>query len=326
MNYHAKITAIGTYVPQRILTNFELEQMVETTDEWIVQRTGISERRIAEPDEHTSDLCTRAIEDLCRCYPASVQDVDMIIVSTHTPDFPFPSVASIIQERFGIEHTGAIDLNATCAGFAYGLHLANGLIASGLHQKVLVLGADAMSKITDYSDRTTCILFGDGAGAALVERDDKESSFISFHLETSGKGGIHVYRTGLSNKLNDVKLIDTNKFVQNGREVYKWAVSTVPAGMREVMKDSGYTLDQVDWFVPHSANLRITESICEKSGFPLERTLYSMVKYGNTSAASIPLALHQGVREGKVKQGDLVLLYGFGAGLVQAGLLLRWTL
>jgi 3-oxoacyl-[acyl-carrier-protein] synthase-3 len=326
MNFHAKITAIGSYVPQRILTNAELALNVETTDEWIVQRTGIQERRIAEPNEYTSDLCTRAIENLCRNYQKKVQDVDMIIVCTHTPDFPFPSVASIIQERFVIEHTGAIDLNATCAGFVYGLHLANGMIASGLQRKVLVLGADTMSKITDYTDRTTCILFGDGAGAALVERDDKESSFVSFHLDTSGKGGHHVYRTGLSTKLNDIELIDTQKFVQNGKELYKWAVTAVPIGMQEVMKESGYTLDQVDWFIPHSANLRITESICEKSGFPLERTLYSMQKYGNTSAASIPLALHQGILDGKVKSGDLVLLYGFGAGLVQAGLLLKWHL
>jgi 3-oxoacyl-[acyl-carrier-protein] synthase III len=320
----ARITAIGTYVPERVLTNYDLERMVDTSDEWIVQRTGIRERRIAAEDQFTSDLAIAAIEDLIKTYGKTVADVDLILVSTTTPDYPFPSVASRIQARFGIEQAGALDVNATCAGFAYALHVANGMISAGLHRKVLVVAAETLSKVTDYTDRTTCILFGDGAGAVLVERDEQRPGFLSAHLGTKGEGGIHLYRTGLSRRMGEVELAGNGCIVQNGREVYKWAVTTVPKGMAEVVERAGLTLRDVDWFVPHSANLRMIESICEKSGFPLEKTLYSMEYCGNTSAATIPLALSMGIRDGKVKPGDTLLLYGFGGGLVHAGLLVKW--
>ncbi|TRY26410.1 ketoacyl-ACP synthase III [Brevibacillus sp. LEMMJ03] len=320
----ARITAIGTYVPARVLTNFDLEKMVDTSDEWIVQRTGIRERRIADEDQFTSDLAIAAVEDMIRSYGKTVADVDLILVSTTTPDYPFPSVASRIQARFGIGQAGALDVNATCAGFAYALHMANGMISAGLHRKVLVVAAETLSKVTDYTDRTTCILFGDGAGAVLVERDEQNPGFLAAHLGTKGEGGIHLYRTGLSRRMGEAELAGNGCIVQNGREVYKWAVTTVPKGMAEVVERAGLTLRDVDWFIPHSANLRMIESICEKSGFPLEKTLYSMEYYGNTSAATIPLALSMGIRDGKVKPGDTLLLYGFGGGLVHAGLLVKW--
>ncbi|MGG1397679.1 ketoacyl-ACP synthase III [Bacillus salipaludis] len=319
----ARITAIGTYVPEKRLTNFDLEQMVETTNDWIIQRTGIRERRISRPDEFTSDLCVAAVKDLMQRYNKKVEDVDMIIVATSTPDFPFPSVASIIQERLNIEQTGAIDLSAACAGFVYALHTANTYIASGLHEKILVIGADTISKITDYTDRSTCILFGDGAGAVMVERDEQSKGFIGFHLGSEGSGAQHVYQTGLSNRVNEIELIDTKCLVQNGREVFRWAVRNVPSSVRQILNKTQLSLDKVDWFVPHSANLRIIEPICEKLEYPMEKTLYSLVDFGNTSAATIPLALDLGIREGKVKNGDKVLMYGFGAGLVQAGQLLE---
>jgi len=319
----SRITAIGTYVPEKKLTNFDLEQMVETTNDWIIQRTGIRERRISRPDEFTSDLCVAAVKDLMHRYNKKVEDVDMIIVATSTPDFPFPSVASIIQERLNIEQTGAIDLSAACAGFVYALHTANTYIASGLHKKILVIGADTISKITDYTDRNTCVLFGDGAGAIMVERDEQIKGFIGFHLGSDGSGAQHVYQTGLSNKVNEIELIDTKCLVQNGREVFRWAVRNVPTSVRQILNKTQLSLDKVDWFVPHSANLRIIEPICEKLEYPMEKTLYSMVDFGNTSAATIPLALDLGIREGKVKNGDKVLMYGFGAGLVQAGQLLE---
>ncbi|TDF99195.1 ketoacyl-ACP synthase III [Paenibacillus piri] len=323
----ARITAIGTYVPERILTNQDLEGMVDTSNEWIIQRTGIRERRISGPEQYTSDLGTAAVQDLMHRFNKRVDDVDLIIVATSTPDFPFPSVAALMQDRLGIPASaGVIDLSAACAGFVYALHTANGFIASGLHRKVLVVGADTLSRITDYTDRTTCVLFGDGAGAALVERDDEESSFEAFHLGTDGKGAMHVYRTGLANKLNGVELQDTQLLVQNGKEVFRWAVRTVPDGMKALMDKSSLSLDQVDWFIPHSANLRIIEPVCEKSGFPIERTLYSLVQFGNTSAATIPLSLDLGIRDGRVHNGDRLLLYGFGAGLTHAGLLLKLRL
>jgi 3-oxoacyl-[acyl-carrier-protein] synthase III len=322
----ARITALGSYVPTRVLTNSDLGKLVETNDEWITQRTGIKGRRIADEKEFTSDLCVKAVEHLMGSLDQSVEDVDLVIVCTMTPDFHMPSAASQVQAKLGIQNAGAIDLNAACAGFTYGLHVANGLITAGLNKKVLVIGAETMSKIMDYTDRSTCILFGDGAGAALVEFDDRKPSFISSHLGSNGEAGIHLYSTNLSSEMNGVALKDHGFIVQNGRQVYKWALTTVPDGMQKVMEASGMSLSEVTWFVPHSANLRMIESICEKSGFPIDRTLYSMVHYGNTSSASIPLALHEGVRDGRVKAGDNVLLYGFGGGLTHCGLLVELDL
>lgn len=322
----ARITAIGSYVPNRIMTNHDLEKLVETNDEWILQRTGIKERRIADQNESTSDLAYQAAMNLKQRYNKDFQDVDMIILCTMTPDFTTPSTASLVQAKLGIKNAGAIDLNAACAGFTYGLHLANGLISSGLHKKILVIGAETLSKITDYADRNTCILFGDGSGAVLVERDEVQSDFISFYVNSEGEKGSSLYCSNLSNQLFENLIIHNNKIVQNGREVYKWAVSTAPQGMKYVMNQASMTLDQIDWFIPHSANLRMIQSICEKSGVPFDKTLYSLVNYGNTSSATIPLSLDKGISEGKIKAGDMLLLYGFGGGLTQAGLLLQWHL
>lgn len=319
----ARVTAIGSYVPEKKLTNFDLEKMVETNNEWIIQRTGIQERRTARSDEFTSDLCVAAVKDLMNRYNKSVEDVDMIIVATSTPDFPFPSVASIIQNQLNIIQAGAIDLSATCAGFVYGLHTAHSFIRSGLHKKVLVIGADTLSKITDYTDRSTCVLFGDAAGAVLVEKDEESKDFIGFHLGSDGSGAQHVYQTGLSKKVNGVELIDTQYLVQNGREVFKWVVRNVPNSIEQLLEKTETSLNEVDWFIPHSANLRLIEPICEKIGHSMEKTLYSLVNFGNTSAATIPLALDLGIREGKVRNGEKVLMYGFGSGLVHAGQLLK---
>jgi 3-oxoacyl-[acyl-carrier-protein] synthase-3 len=223
----ATITGIGAYVPDSRLTNADLEKIVDTSDEWIVQRTGIRERRICAPDQYTSDLCQAAVSDMLARYPVHLDDTELVIVATHTPDFPFPPVSCQIQDRFGLSMAGALDLNATCAGFVYALHLANGLVSAGIQSKILVIGADAMSKITDYTDRSTCILFGDGAGAVLIERkreeEHPEAIFLGSHLGADGSGGIHLYRTGIANEMNGIPLTDTKRLVQNGREVYKWA-------------------------------------------------------------------------------------------------------
>lgn len=322
----AHITAIGTYVPDRVLTNDDLERMVDTNDEWIVQRTGMKERRIADTDQYTSDLCIAALEDMQTRYNVKLEDADGIIVCTTTPDYAFPNVASQVQAKFGIRQAAAFDLSAACAGFVYGLHIANALITTGLHRKIIVIGAETMSKVTDYTDRTTCILFGDGAGAVLVEQTNEKDAFLASYVDTDGRGGVHVYRTALSSTLEDMPLQGEGRVVQNGREVYKWAVTSVPQGMKELLHTSGLQLEDIDWFIPHSANLRMIESICERSGFPIEKTLYSLVYYGNTSSASIPLSIELGLREGKLQSGDVLLLYGFGAGLVQAGMVLQWTL
>lgn len=323
----AKITAIGTYVPAKRLTNADLEQMVDTNNEWIVGRTGIRERRISRQDEYTSDLCVAAVQDLMKRYGKSVEDVDMVLVATSTPDFSFPSVASLIQDRLNIQQTaGAMDLSAACAGFVYALHTAHSYVASGMHRKVLVIGADTISKITDYTDRSTCILFGDGAGAVLVESDMQSTGFLGYQLASDGSGAHHVYRTGLAHTVNNIELVDTQMLVQNGREVFRWAVRTVPLGVQQLLDKAEIGLEQVDWFIPHSANMRMIEPICERMNYPMEQVLHSLVNFGNTSAATIPLALDLGIREGKVKNGQKILMYGFGAGLTQAGQLVELNL
>lgn len=322
----ARITAIGTYVPQKRLLNEDLEKMVDSNDEWIVQRTGIKERRIAGDEEYASHLAFNAIENLVEKYNKDLQDIDCIIVATTTPDYAFPSVASRIQSHFNIPCTGAFDLNATCAGFTYGLHLANNLITSEAHKKILVVATETLSKVTDYKDRTTCILFGDGAGAMLVEYDKENPSFLANHMGTNGEGGIHVYRTTFATTMDDKSLNTTGKMVQNGREVYKWAARTLPMGIEELLHKTELNIEDINWFVPHSANLRMVESICEKSGISIEKTLTSMKYFGNTSSASIPLALNLGIEEGKIQYGDTLLLYGFGGGLTHLGLVLTWNI
>jgi 3-oxoacyl-[acyl-carrier-protein] synthase-3 len=326
--FGARITGIGSHVPERILTNVDLERMVDTSDEWIVTRTGIRERRIAAEDAFTSHLAIAAVQDMAARWDVRLDDVDLIVACTHTPDFPFPGVSCLVQRHFRIEKTGAVDLNATCAGFVYGLIAAAGLIRAGIHRKVLVIGADTMSKITDYTDRTTCILFGDGAGAVMVERaEDAEVDFLlAADCGADGAGGHLAHRAGLAKSLDGIAFNPHGYFSQNGPEVYRWAVRTVPAGMKRLLLAAGLRAEDIDWFAPHNANLRMIEAICRQSGFPMERTLVGIDRYGNTSAASIPLSLDLGVRDGRVRQGDRLLLFGFGAGLVYAGAVIRWTL
>ncbi|GIP14796.1 3-oxoacyl-[acyl-carrier-protein] synthase 3 protein 2 [Paenibacillus montaniterrae] len=322
----AKISAIGSYVPDTIMTNEQFTKIVDTSDEWIVSRTGIKERRYAAEHEYTSDLGCKAVQDLVERYGKSIDDVDLIICCTFSPDAATPSSAAIIQAKLGLEHAGAIDLNAACAGFTYGLHIANSLVTTGLHKKILVIGSETLSKLTDFTDRTTCILFGDGAGAVLVEYDEDNPSFHAYHMGTEGEKSKHLYCSGISSQLFNEPIADTRKIVQNGREVYRWAVTTVPEGVRTLLDKAGRSLEEIDWFVPHSANLRMIESMCERMSLSLDKTLYSLEYYGNTSSASIPLALDLAVRDGRVQKGDQLLLYGFGGGLTHAGLLITWQI
>ncbi|MCQ4086304.1 ketoacyl-ACP synthase III [Saccharibacillus sp. JS10] len=320
---NARISALGTYVPERILTNHDLEKMVDTNDEWIVQRTGIRERRIAAENEFTSHLCIQAVEDLVRRYPNALEGVDLILAATTTPDYPFPTVSCLVQDAFKLQNVGTLDLSAACAGFTYALHLANGMVTAGLHRKVLIVAGECMSKTVDYTDRNTCILFGDGAGAAIIEYAEN-GTFLGSHMGSDGSGGQHVYRSGMANTLNGEALAGDGKVFQNGREVYKWAVRTVPEGVQKLTQSLPDGISDVDWFIPHSANLKMIDSIADKTGIGSERTLTSAEFYGNTSAASIPLALQLAIDAGKVKKGDLLLMYGFGAGLTHSGILVRW--
>ena len=318
------ISAVGTYSPPKRLTNADLATMVDTTDEWIVSRTGMRERRVAAADQFTSDMCFEAVRDLER-RGGSLDEVDYLIACTVTPDYQFPSVAARLQDRLGLERCGAVDLGAACAGFVYGLDLADALVTTGRARKVLVVAGETLSKITDYRDRSTCILFGDGAGAAIVSQDTGTAGMLlARRVNSDGASGRELYATGLRKEIAGT--VNPGPYLQqNGRAVYEWALTNVTAGIAALLRSAELNVDDVDWFVPHSANGRMIESICKRVGIPRERTLTSYEYFGNTSSASIPLALGPALADGRVKTGDRVLLYGFGGGLVEAGLLVRWA-
>ncbi len=320
---NARLCAIGMAVPEKLIDNQYFESLIETTDEWIVTRTGIQTRYHTGVDEFTSDLCVRAVEDLAANYDGTLDDVDMIIVSTVTPDQPMPTMACRVQFRLNMPQAGALDISAACAGFSYGVVLAKGLIAAGIHRKVLVIGGETLSKVTDFEDRSSCFLFGDGAGAVLIEAAEV-GNIGACITGANGEGGIDLYMSGMAETLDGQPIKRNRTIVQNGRKVFKWAVNTVSAQVRVLLEKNQLTLEDIDWLVPHSANLRILEAISKELNFPMTKVLESIVDFGNTSSATIPIALCKAVRSGKVKRGDKVLFIGFGGGLVYAGTVIEW--
>lgn len=320
---NARLTAIGMAVPEKRIDNHYFESIIETTDEWIVSRTGIRTRFHTTENEFTSDLCVKAAQDLAAKYDKRLDDVDMILVATTSPDQPMPSMACRVQYRLNMPQAGALDIYAACAGFAYGIVVAKGLIAAGMHRKVLVFGAETLSKVTDFTDRTSCFLFGDGAGAVLIEADET-GNVGACVTGANGEGGVDLYISGFAKTLDGQELKMNRCIVQNGKKVFKWAVLKMAEQMKVLAEKNGLTPDQIDWFVPHSANLRIIEAICNETGFPVEKTLESIVDFGNTSSASIPIALYNGIQSGKVKRGDRIMLLGFGGGLAYAGTIIEW--
>lgn len=317
----ARVTAAGVYAPPQIVTNHDLERVLETSDEWIVRRTGIRQRRASAAGQYTSDLCHEAVRDLAAASGKSLADVDHIIVATATPDYHFPSVAAILQHRLGVQSAGAIDISAACAGFAHGLIYANALITSGTCRKVLVVGGEVLSKAVEPADRSTSVLFGDGAGAVLLEHGEP-GSFIAVDCDTQGEYGGSLYRTSLKSEVPGVSDVRTGVIRQEGRSVYKWATSVIPAAIERLLAKARMTVADIDWFVPHSANMRIIEAIASKLDAPLDKFLSSVEMFGNTSSASIPLALIPAMRDGRVHPGDRVLLIGFGGGLVWSAAIL----
>jgi 3-oxoacyl-[acyl-carrier-protein] synthase-3 len=315
------VVDIATYVPPGRLTNAELERIVDTSDEWIVHRTGIHERSVAAADQFASDLCLEAVRRLRE--RVSLDRVDAVVAATSTADYVFPSLAAQIQYGAGLTHAGAFDLGAACAGFPYAINVAAAMVSSGQARAVLVVGGEVMTKALDYTDRATCILFGDGAGAALVVPAEGDSVIERCTYGCDGEGGKYLYRTSIR---HDIAGHDdaTGLLRQSGSDVYKWAVRRISQAILEMLAAAELSPADIDWFVPHSANLRIVEALCARTGIPRERTLTSIEHFGNTSTASIPLALAPAIDDGRVKRGDRVLLYGFGGGLVHAGTLLRW--
>jgi 3-oxoacyl-[acyl-carrier-protein] synthase III len=324
--FHATITGIGAYVPDRILTNDELSGMVDTSDEWITSRTGIRERRIAAPDQALSDLALPAALGALEQAGVEGAEVDLLIVATVTPDMLFPSTAAILADQLGADEAGAYDLSAGCTGFMYALAQAYGMLAGGLAHRALVIGGDVLSKILDWTDRRTCVLFGDGAGAVVLEPRDRDG-FLGFELGADGSGGPQLYLPagGSRSPATAETVAERQHFTQmNGREVFKFATRVLVSSGQEILQACDRTIDDVDVYIPHQANVRIIEHARQKLGVPEERVVVNVDHYGNTSSGSIPLALADAAAEGRLHEGDLVLMTGMGAGLTWGSALMKW--
>lgn len=307
---NAGFLGMGRYTPERVVTNQELEKMVDTSDEWIRTRTGIEERRIADDNMDTSDLAyeasLRALDDA----GVKAEELDMILVATVTPDRPFPSVACIIQERLGATKACAMDVSAACAGFMYGTITAKQFIESGAYKRVLVVGVEKLSKATDWDDRNTAVLFGDGAGAAILGPVSEGRGILSFELGADGTGGKHLFQD--------------EYIIMNGREVFKFAVRQMGESAVNVLEKAGLTKDDVDFLIPHQANIRIMEAARQRLELPEEKMSKTIHKYGNTSAASIPISLVEELEAGKIKDDDVIVMVGFGGGLTWGAIAVKW--
>lgn len=322
----SQILGTGSYVPSRILTNADLEKMVDTSDSWIVERTGIRERRLVETEEACSDLAAHAARNALKQAGLDASQLDLIIVATCTGDAPLPSTACFVQQKIGATRAAAFDLNAACCGFVYALAIADSYVKTGMHY-VLVIGAEVMSSITDWTDRNTCVLFGDGAGAVVVGESDNDSHILSIHLHADGEHAelIEVPGGGSSYPASEDTMNKKLQFVKmKGNETFKVAVKTMEEAVREVLTFNQRTIEDVNVFVPHQANIRILKAVAQRLKFPIEKTVVNLDRFGNTSAASIPLALDEAVRTGQIHSDSLVLLAAFGAGLTWASGLIHW--
>ncbi|MEE9514834.1 MAG: beta-ketoacyl-ACP synthase III [Candidatus Brocadiales bacterium] len=324
-----KIAGMGSYLPPKRLTNKDLEKMVDTSDEWITKRTGIKERRIVEDGVASSDLASKAAMKALKDAKVSPKDVELIITSTITPDNLFPSTSCYVQNHIGAKNAGAFDVLAACAGFIYALSIGENYVRSGMANNVLVIGAECLSKVTDYTDRTTCILFGDGAGAVLLQRANGRfsSEVISTHLGADGK-----HTDVLTLPAGGSKIPTTSKSIKErlhyikfrGREVFKLAISNLTKVMRKTIDSSDYSVDDFSLFILHQSNFRIIEATMERLKIPPEKMFFNIDKYGNTSSASIPIALDEVKQSGRLKRGDLVLLAAFGGGLTWSSSIIKW--
>lgn len=323
----SKIIATGSYAPERVLTNFDLEKMVDTSDEWITERTGIKERRLANDSQAASDLACEASKKALKQAGLKAKDIDLIIVATVTGDMPVPSTACILQSKLNAKNAAAFDINAACSGFIYGLSVADSFIKSGMYKRILLVGAEMLSRFTDWEDRTTCILFGDGAGAAILEATDGENGIISIDLYSDGNlrellslpGGGSKYppsKETINKRLHFLKM--------KGNETFKVAVRTLESLAVDTLKKNNLKPSQLSTLIPHQANLRIIQATANRLSLSMDKVVVNLDKYGNTSAASIPIALDEAVRMGRIRKDDYVLLEAFGGGLTWASALVKW--
>lgn len=322
MNY-SRITGTGRYLPEKILTNFDLEKIVDTTDEWIRTRTGVERRHCVAPDETTSDMCVEAAKVAMDSAGAGPADIDMVIIGTTSPDLIFPNVATLVQHRLGIPACPAFSLEAACTGFIYALTTADKFIKAGEARRVLVIGAECITKLVDWSDRNTCVLFGDGAGAVILEPSE-EPGILASHLGADGQyKELLYYPVGASKNLEKAGT-DEAGIMMTGKEVFKVAVGTLGDVAERVLEKAGVSQEELDWLVPHQANIRIIQATAKRLGLPMEKVIVTVQDHGNTSAASVPMALDVGVRDGRIKPGQLILMEAFGGGFTWGSVLMRF--
>jgi len=318
------VLGCGSYLPSRVLTNGELAKTVDTSDEWIVQRTGIHERRIAADGETTSDMALHAAKSALAHAKVDAQSIDLIVLATSTPDNTFPASAVTVQAGLGITHGAAFDLQAVCSGFVYGLATVDGLLRTGAFKRALVVGSETFSRILDWKDRTTCVLFGDGAGAVVLDAQElagtrEDRGILTSHLRSDGRHKEKLYVDGGPSSTQTV-----GHLRMEGRDVFRYAVGAITDVIEAVFRDTGYTANDIDWFVPHQANKRIIDGATHKLGIAPEKVVMTLDRHGNTSAASIPLALADAVTDRRIKRGDLILLEAMGGGFTWGATLLRW--
>lgn len=322
------ITGLGRAIPSGVLTNADLERMVDTTDEWIMTRTGIRERRIAPEGVTTSDLAYEAAREALADAGVEPDALDLIIVGTATPDMPFPATACLLQDRLGARRAGAFDASAACTSWVYGCAMAHGYIAAGMAETVLVVGAETLSRITDFRDRATCVLFGDSAAATVLQPAPQGSGFLSFILGSDGSGGPLLSLPGGGSRYPaSFETVERRQhYIQmKGKEVYKFAVRVIPRAIQAAAERAGIALEEVDFFIPHQANVRIIDAAAERLGQPREKFYVNVERYGNTSSASVPVALYEAWAEGRIAPGDLGVLLAFGGGLTWGACAVRWT-
>ena len=323
-SWTSRVVGCGSALPERRVTNHDIARMVDTTDEWITQRTGIRERHIAAEGENTSDMAIAAARAALTAAGVDAQSIDLIVLATSTPDNTFPAAAVSVQAGLGITHGAAFDLQAVCSGFVFGLATADGLLKTGAFKRALVIGAETFSRILDWNDRTTCVLFGDGAGAVVLDAQQmpgtrEDRGILTSHLRSDGRHKAKLYVDGGPSSTQTV-----GHLRMEGRAVFKHAVAMITDVIEQAFKTTGYTADDVDWFVPHQANKRIIDDSARKLGIAPEKVVTTVDKHGNTSAASIPLALTAAVADGRIKRGDLVMLEAMGGGFTWGATLLRW--
>ena len=322
-----KIVGTGFYAPEKVLTNFDLEKIVDTSDEWIISRTGIKERRIGPEDQATSDLAVQAAHKTLKNAGLKVKDVDLIIVATSTPDTIFPSTACWVQSKLGADHIPAFDISAGCTGFIYGMILAEGLILSGIKKRILLIGAEFLTKVTNWKDRNTCVLFGDAAGAVVLEESQNDSGMLSSYWKADGKLGDLLSLPGGGTRIPPTAQMiaqDLQYLHMKGNEVFKHAVKRMGEAAVAALKKAGLEKEDVDYLIPHQANIRIIDATGRRLNLPPEKVYVNIHKYGNVSVATIPIALHELNESGKLKEGSIVVMDAFGAGFTWAALAYRW--